>query len=185
MPLPEAYSRVTNPERFRPLNDLALSLVARLRNSFDVSRREAFDLVPALVHPFDQARPPVTLTPAAPGAAPIAIGFTPFPGLIVRCGRWLVSVFPHCGCDACAATAVDEGARLERLVGDVVTGHFREQLEIPFFGDARLRWWLGSPRVGDGHQEGGMTTLSRKAARAIRTPGSDSVQWRPWTPRGS
>jgi hypothetical protein len=37
-PPPEAYSRVTNPERFRPLHDFALTLLAQLHGSFDVDR---------------------------------------------------------------------------------------------------------------------------------------------------
>lgn len=37
-PPPEACSRVTNPERFRPLHDFALTLLAQLHASFDVDR---------------------------------------------------------------------------------------------------------------------------------------------------
>src|SRR5690349_16670686 len=103
-PLPEEYSRVTNPERLLPLHDLALAIVARLQSAFDVDTREAFDLLPGLMHPFAHARPPVTLTPAAQDAAPIQIAFTAFPSVIVRCGHWLGAPFPVCGCDACAPT---------------------------------------------------------------------------------
>jgi Family of unknown function (DUF6226) len=181
--LPEAYSRVTNPERFRPLHELALALVSRLRGSYELAEREAFDLVPGLMQPFEHARPPVTLTPAASDAAPIAIAFTPFPSLIVRCGRWFGTSLPICGCDACAATAAQEGARLEELLGDVVAGNFGEELTIPWIGDLRVKWWLGSAAVGDGHHGEGMTTLPRKLARVLGASRSTRVQWRPWGQR--
>jgi hypothetical protein len=35
-PPPEAYSRVTNPERFQPLHALALQLIDRVEASFKV-----------------------------------------------------------------------------------------------------------------------------------------------------
>src|SRR4028118_543972 len=87
-PPPEAYFRVTNPERFRPLHGHALGLLARRQATHDVGASEAFELLPGLMHPFEHARPPVTLTPAAPGAAVIAVAFTAFPSLLVRYGRW-------------------------------------------------------------------------------------------------
>ena len=181
--LPEAYSRVTDAERFRPLHDRALVLLARLRGTFQVSERETFELLPGLMHAFDHARPPVTLTPITPDAAPIAIGFTSFPSLVVRCGRWFSTAFPGCACDACAATATDEGARLEQLVEDVTSGVFREELTIPLLGTARLRWWLGSAAAGDRHRGEGMTTLPREHAQALRAGGAARVQWRPWQRR--
>ena len=41
-PPPEAYSRVTNSIRFRPLHDFALTLLAQLHASFAVDRMEGF-----------------------------------------------------------------------------------------------------------------------------------------------
>ena len=43
-PPPEAYSRVTNPERFQPLHSFAEGLVARLEARFDVERTEGYGL---------------------------------------------------------------------------------------------------------------------------------------------
>src|SRR5215207_9382292 len=137
-PRPEEYSRVTNPERFRPLHRHALDLLAQLEASYDVRRSEAFELAPAIMQPFEHARPPVTLTPIASDAAPIAIAFTTFPSLIVRYGHWHAQPFPACGCDACAEDAAGQAQCLDALVEAVVAGQLSEELRIPLFGDARL-----------------------------------------------
>jgi hypothetical protein len=95
-PPPEAYGRVTNPERFRPLHRYAVALLDRLRTDYAVDVTAAF-VFPYGMQPFTPARPPVTLTPKDPGAAPVAVAFTTFPSVVVRCGRWLVESFPACG----------------------------------------------------------------------------------------
>ncbi|HLL48502.1 MAG TPA: DUF6226 family protein [Longimicrobiaceae bacterium] len=181
-PPPEAYSRVTDPERFRPLHRLALDLLDRLDAEYHVSRTEAFEPGPGMTA-FEHARHPVTLTPVDPAAAPVAIAFTPFPSLIVRFGRWIAEPFPSCGCDACAETAEGEGARLEALVHEVVAGRFREELSIPWLGDARLSWSFGDVGVA-GHRSG-WTGLPRAQAVALRGRGPRSVQWSPWPRRPS
>jgi hypothetical protein len=43
-PAPEAYSRVTNPERFRPLHTFMVELICRLEAAFDVERLEGYGL---------------------------------------------------------------------------------------------------------------------------------------------
>jgi hypothetical protein len=43
-PAPEAYSRVTNPERFRPLHTFMMDLIGRLEATFDVERLEGYGL---------------------------------------------------------------------------------------------------------------------------------------------
>ena len=179
VPLPEEYTRVTNPERFRPLHGLALALVNRLSGEFDVRTSEAFEQRPWHRRPLEHARPPLTLTPATPDAAPIAIAFTPFPSLLVRCGRWFDTSFPQCACDACAETAAGEGARLEELVGDVTAGRFAEELRIPLlFGSAWVRWRLGGMNVG--HAREGGSSVRREVARELGGAGTGRVQWQPW-----
>lgn len=182
-PPPEAYSRVTNPERFLPLHARALGLVDRLVAEFAVIRTETFALLPGM-QPFEHAQPPVTLTPAVPEAAPLAIAFTSFPSLLVRYGRWLAEPFPACGCDACAETAAEEGERLDRVVGDVVAGHLREELVIPWFGAARLRWARGRSATRGGSHGEAFQVLPRRLAHALCGSGSRRVQWHPWPPRG-
>ena len=63
-----ACSRVTNPERFLPLHTLALALLDRLALEYEVLRTGVFTSIPN-VTPFDQPRPPITLTPIASGAS--------------------------------------------------------------------------------------------------------------------
>ena len=178
----EAYSRITNPERFRPLHTLGLALVTRLAADYDIVTTDTFDLLPGM-QPFEHARAPVTLTPVAPDAAPIAIAFTAFPSLIVRYGRWLAEPFPSCGCDACGETATREGERLERLVADVIAGHFREELTIPVLGEARIRWTLGVIPSYVGGSGESFHTLPRVQARAMQGRGPKRVQWQPWPAR--
>jgi len=101
VPLPEAYSRVTNPERFRPLHTLMVELIGRLEATFDVEHVEGYGLDSELER-VDLARPSVKLVPRDTSAASIAVAFTAFPGLLVRIGRWRIEAFPSCGCDACA-----------------------------------------------------------------------------------
>jgi Family of unknown function (DUF6226) len=181
-PDPEAYSRVTNPERFLPLHTFALALLDRLAMEYDVIRTDAFTLMPNMT-PFDQPRSPVTLTPIVPGAAPIAIAFTTFPSLVVRYGKWSAMGFPNCGCDACAATAEREGESLEELVGDVVAGRFREELRIPLFGRATVHWSFGDITRA-GHLSEGGQDMSREQARTLDTAGPTRIHWQPWPRRG-
>jgi len=178
----EAYSRVTNPERFRPLHARGLALVDRLTATYVVARSEAFTLLPGM-RPFEHALAPVTLTPVAAVGAPIAIAFTRFPSLLVRYGSWLADEFPSCACDACGETAAEEGNRLERLLADVVAGHLREELAIPWFGDARLRWSLGERAIGSGHREEAFQKVPRARARALYGGGPKRVEWHPWLRR--
>lgn len=182
-PAPEEYSRVTNPARFRPLHQHALELLARLEATYAVTRSDAFDLLPGIMEPFEHARPPVTLTPTAPGAAPVAVAFTPFPSLLVRYGRWHSRPFPLCGCDACNEGAADQAERLDDVVGKVVAGLFAEEVRIPPFGDARLHHRLGDTLLREGLDEEGWTTLPRAVARALAGPGPRRIEWQPWPRR--
>ncbi len=181
VPTPEAYSRVTNPERFLSLHAFALGLLDRLTLEYDVARTDAFTLMPNMT-PFEQARTPVTLTPVAPDAAPVAIAFSTFPSLVVRYGKWSAMAFPNCGCDACAATALREGEQLEQLLGDVVAGRFREELQIPLFGRANVHWSFGD-MTRAGHLSEGGQGLSRDQARILHTGGPRRMHWQPWPRR--
>ena len=182
-PAPEDYSRVTNPERFWPLHQHALDLLAQLEATYDVTRSEAFALIPGIMRPFEYARPSVTLTPVAPDAAPVAIAFTTFPSLVVRCGRWHSQPFPSCGCDACAEDAAGEAERLEGILGKVVAGRFSEELRIPLFGDARLMHAFPSGPPSVEWSGEGWTTLPRAVARSLAGSGPRRVQWQPWPRR--
>ena len=177
-PPPEAYSRVTDPGRFQPLHPVALSILERLEAQFDVGRVEGFGLDEEM-EKVDLARPIIKLTPVDTSAAPIVVAFMSFPGLMVRCGRWLVMTFPACGCDACDETAEREERRLTELIDNVVSGRFRESIRIPFLGSARQECVLGSANP---HWPAWFS-IDRSRARALVGKGSRSFDWQPWPRR--
>jgi len=182
-PPPEAYSRVTDPERFRPVHGHALDLLARLEAAYDVTASAAFELLPGAMQPFAHARPPVTLTPAVPGAAPLSVAFTTFPSLLVRAGRWYGTSFPICACDACGGGAAEEVWRLDELVGNVVAGHFEEEVRLPIFGEARLSYAFGPRSPREGSRAAGWGAIPRELARTLVGGGIRRVEWQPWPRR--
>ena len=79
-PPEEAYGRVTNPERFLPLQSAAIEVLDGLEQTFDVRRVEGYGLDAELEGKRGTVRPSIQLTPADPKAAPITVVFTDFPG---------------------------------------------------------------------------------------------------------
>ena len=126
--LDEAYSRVTNPERFRILHSTMLGILAQLEADFDVGREEGYGLDEELERDYPLARASVRLTPADPEAAPITVAFTDFPGLSLRFGLWWTEPLPDCMCDACNPYNSVEGLTegLTELIEDVTSGGFWE-----------------------------------------------------------
>ena len=129
-PPDEAYSRVTNPERFRPLHDTMLDMLTTLETRFDVERVEGYGLDDELedteLKRLTLARSSIALKPTDTEAAPIVVAFTDFPGLGIRFGRWYRDYFPGCGCDACKESAEDEIERATKLIDSLTSGGFRE-----------------------------------------------------------
>ena len=178
----EAYSRVTNPERFAPLHDIATQLLDRLELEFDAERTEGYGLDPELEKQLNTvARPTVILMPREVDGAPVAVSFSTFPGLYVRFGRWQIHAFPGCGCDACDETAEGEAERLEWLIRNVTEGRFREAISISDSGPARRRTDVWS---GDGRSEGSESALEPADARQLLAGGQRSTYlWAPWSKR--
>lgn len=127
-PPDEAYGRVTNPERFRPLHHGVLEMLDALETRFDVERVEGYGLDKELEGFSRQpaSRPAITLKPMRPDSAPITVVFTNFPGLHIRFGRWFRDSFPDCGCDACDESAEGEIERVTKLIDSLTAGGFRE-----------------------------------------------------------
>ena len=179
-PPPEAYSRVTNAERFRPLHAAMLDVIGRLGNDFDVERTEGYGLDEELERGLDLVRPCVRLSPRNPGAVPVAVVFSSFPGLHVRFGRWYWEPFPSCGCDACDESAEVEIERLTEMVDNVIAGRFREALRRPLLSFRGSGWkeaefW--SP-VGRSSRR---TRVDRRSAQ--RMSGGRrrvNLDWKPW-----
>ena len=179
-PPDDAYSRVTEPERFQPLHDWTLELMERLEAEFEVERAE-WPGPDAELERVTLARPLVKLTPRGDNRAPITVAFTTFPGLAARFGRWRVDWFPSCGCDACDEMADEEFCRFRELVDAVVSGEFREALYLMPDGDG----WQTHALRSDSHRSGGGSRVGRAKAVAILAGATSmAIEWRPWRKRG-
>jgi uncharacterized protein DUF6226 len=175
----EAYERVTNPERFRPLHGAALALLDRLTAEFDVERSEGFGLE-AELESGEPERPSVRLVPRDPNAATIVVTFTSFPGIRARFGRWYAGAFPTCGCDACDESAEEEIDRLHEEVLAVTSGGFSEAIRYGGSGSAWLTLSLSSPRGSSS----GETLLDHSQAEAMLAASDrTSHEWAAWTRR--
>ena len=176
-PPKDAYSRVTDPERFRPLHDWGLEAVARLQENYEVTRDEGEGMDTEL-EGSPLSRPTLKLAPLQDTCAPVTIAFNDFPGLAVRYGRWATEWFPTCGYDACDEMPDEEFERFTELLSDVVAGRFREALSG---GDgwSRNEFWSADHRIG-----GGGSRVPREEAAQILN-GSEEVvlEWMPWPPR--
>ena len=175
-PPEEAYSRVTEPERFAPLHDWALETVARLQSDYEVALVDS-DSMDLCLERSPLSRPTIKLTPLQDSGAPLTIAFTDFPGLAVRVGRWVTEWYPSCGCDAC--DEMPEGAFQEftTLLECVVTAGFRESLYLPRRGDG---WMTREFRSYEYHRSG-KSRISRDRALALLDGEHEIVlEWTPW-----
>ena len=179
-PPDEAYSRVTNPERFQPLHAAATELLDRLEREFAVERLDVHDVDDELAR-IKLARPPVRLVPHDPQAAPIVVAFTDFPGLHLRLGSWRTEPFPNCGCDACDETADGSIEDMTKMVESVVSGGFRESIQVPRLLGAG--WRESEFRFNDAH--GGFSRSRGRIprSRALEMTGGErhmTLDWKPW-----
>ena len=182
-PPEEAYSRVTNAERFQPLHSAATELLDRLEREFAVERLEghvADDELGRVI----LSRPPIRLVPPDSRAAPIRVAYTDFPGIHLRFGSWRTERFPNCGCDACDETADGSIKEMIKMVEAVVSGGFREAMRVPpLLGDG---WQESEFRFNDGH--GGFSRsrgrVSRPSALGMTGGKRDvTLEWKPWPRR--
>lgn len=177
-PPPEAYSRVTKPERFAPLHEFAEKLLAKLESEFRVERSHGYDLE-FEVDRRELTKPSVRLTPQHPLSAPLQVSFTAFPGLLVRAGRWHHEPIPACGCDACNETADSAIEQLCFVTENVVSGRFKEELRLPrSLGSAWLVTEFGRP--GSGRWTGGRTRVPWARARELLGTGRRRYEWQAW-----
>lgn len=118
-PPPEAYERITNPERFAPLVDEVDAVVARLVAEYDVVAEPVTLPEPEVVRA-------VRLTPAE--GAPLVLGITGFPAVLAYRGAWSrVDTIPTCACDACDEDLESAVAMLHELAALAVEP-FTEEL---------------------------------------------------------
>jgi hypothetical protein len=171
-PPEEAYSRVTNPQRYSALHGIARDVLDDLQRRFDVTAHASSELDPNRT---TQA-PVATLVPTDPGSSPLSVTFTAFPGLVVRFGHTQREPIPECGCDACDET-VDACAQLLReLVGAVTSGEFGERIVHTADGSWHETW-----RTTElGSRSGRDRVTSDKARLLSEKLGSDDARWAPW-----
>lgn len=177
-PPDEAYGRVTAPERFSVLHEAADELLSDLVERYDVGTSAA-DVSDFRWRGGAELARAIRLRPSRADAASLVCGFTAFPGLVVRFGKWHVQTLPHCGCDACDEDPGDLIQELHRDVTALVKGRFREELSRGFrprvsaeFVSADGSWTHGSARP-----------LERSTARDLGAPGAHD--WSPWPARAS
>ena len=124
-PDPEAYGRVTNPERFQAVVDAARGMIADLVKRYEVELTPG-DLSVDFPNWTGSIEELTRLRPSS--GAPLTFMITGFPGVVVRVGDWCVEGFPACGCDACNESPPEIVERLSDLVSAAVTGSYEEEL---------------------------------------------------------
>lgn len=169
-PPDEAYGRVTNPERYRVLHEVADDLIVDLARTFDVQVEEDADDA-ELARRFPPHRI-VRLAPATPAAAPIVFSLTTFPGVHVRFGRWWIQSYPSCGCDACDDPPAQVASDLRRDVAAVTGGGLVEGFDGRHLTYA-LEW--------DGGTRGGGIAVGGEVARPSGP--RRSHRWAAWERR--
>lgn len=171
----EAYSRVTEPERFLPLVDWTLDLLSRLEAMYDVSREENYRL-DAELERIPPTRPTIRLRPGRDSSAPITVAFYDQPGIYVRFGRSFMERFPNCACDACDECAEGEFQRFKETVEAVVAGQFREwfRLQPDGSGQAGREFW------SDDLQRRGGSRVEPDSVSHYSDGGDRHWEWEPW-----
>ena len=178
-PPDDAYSRVTEPERFGPLHDWALEALARLQTDYEVTRDEGEGMDTELERA-PHSRPTLKLTPLQDSCAPITVVFTDFPRLGIRFGRWATDIFPSCGCDACHEMPDEEFERFTQLLSDVVAGRFRESLYL----ERGVDGWRTSEFTSDDHRSARKTRVPRdEVSQILNGEAAVVLEWMPWQPK--
>lgn len=148
LPPEDAYSKVSNLQRFAPLHTVADSLIEWLQNTFDVHTEESSAVADDFLHsPSDIIRA-VGVSPRDPAAAPLTFVLTEFPGVFLHAGALHDFYFPACGCDACDDNVAGLADKLEWTVHAIVAGRYFERF-------VRGNDWMESRLEG---QEGNMSS---------------------------
>ena len=195
-PPPEAYSRVTNPERFEPLIPVVQKIVDQLEKTYDVERTEGYGLDEELERNSELARPTISLRPRSEQAAPITVVFTTFPSVMVRFGKWNREWFPSCGCDACDEDVEGEIESFTESVQNATRCGLEEVVrnpQSPKRPKPPLTWRLRFPwrRGSDEGRWGWAGNLSESQLRSMRRSGiprwwlprfrrEKKIKWGPW-----
>jgi Family of unknown function (DUF6226) len=176
-PPDDSYSRVSDPERFAPLQTIVDALIEHLQATCRADIGE-----PATVSAKSATTKVIAVTPEGADAAPLVFRFTDFPGVEIRAGVRYSAAFPACGCDACDERWEDAAGAMERLVFAVTNGTFSERISLPGPSakatvEYRIKT-LGAGQSGVRHGVEPDPGLRDDAARLDSLPGG---RWQPWT----
>ncbi|SDH97331.1 DUF6226 family protein [Agrococcus jejuensis] len=180
-PPEDAYSVDAHPERFAPLHAIADALVVHLAATYEASVVDALDDARSW---FAGGGPDVLravhLEPAARDAAPIAIAWSDYPGILVRAGAAHGGHYPVCGCEACDEPWERAADDLEQLVLAVAEGRLQESMDRGI-GYA-IEDATGAEVASGWGSATGPDVARRRAARA-RLAARAGDRWLPWPPR--
>ena len=172
-PPPEAYSRFSDPERYRPLLAEVDRLVGELERTYDVRVDRAATWP---VEPHEALERVVRVEPARGAALVLAVGEPP--RVLAWSGHWSGDGrFPACGCDACDETADDVVEHLRGWVASVVLGRSTERLSRWPRERRTTRSWPGG-----GTGSGSPLDRERFQQLAGLAPPGEHV-WPAWPPR--
>lgn len=177
-PPEDAYSLVTNPQRFTPLHAVADALVEWLQNTFDVTIEEGPAVATDLLHLPDDFVRAIRVVPREPKMASLTFVLTPFPGVYLHAGLLHDFHFPTCGCDACDEDATSVAEELEWTVRTVVSGGYSERLD-PWPGHW-IEYGLDEPGVRSQSGRSRTNDLPGERVKIARTALPRSGSWLPW-----
>ena len=170
-----AHGLVTGLGRYRALHVGAKATVEALVEDFDVRCDDGAGVDRELAR-HAAVEDSVRVEPLAAGAAPIVVGFTTFPGLVLQCGRWFVASYPRCGCDACDEGETDLARTFESTVAAVAAGHFREELRGGLRPQLTTELWSDRRWSVKQHR-----AVARRELKRLGPPAT--LAWRAWPRR--
>ncbi|MDJ0322503.1 DUF6226 family protein [Cryobacterium sp. PH31-AA6] len=177
-PPEDAYSRVSNLQRFARLHDVADALIEWLQTTFDVAVDEAPNATADLLHLPNEVVRAVRVVPRNPTAAPLTFVLTPFTGVYLHAGLLNDFHLPVCGCDACDEDVLNLAEELEWTTRTVVSGGYSERFD-PGRGDW-IEYRLEEPGVGMRSGRSRTEDLPEDRVKSARTALPPAGQWSPW-----
>jgi hypothetical protein len=177
-PPADAYSRVSNLQRFAPLHAVASALIEWLQTTFDVTIEQSPVIATDLLNEPDDVVSAIRVVPDDPSSATLTFVLTRFPGVVIHAGSLHDFRFPGCGCDACDDNAENVADELEWTVRTVVSGGYSERID-PWPG-RWLEYRLAEP---DARMHSGRTrtnALPKERVRAARNTLPPAGLWLPW-----
>ena len=177
-PPEEAYSRLSNLERFLPLHSVAQSLGEWLEATFEVTVERDPAVAADLLHAPADVVGALRLIPHDASAAPLTFVLTSLNGVYLHAGLLHDFQFPVCCCDACDEDVFVLADELEWTVRTVVAGGYSERFEpVPSL-------WIASTREDPAGRKRGSRSrvhdvpVEHVAYARARIP--DTGQWAAW-----